>query len=90
VGASKQGIDLFKNYRSSIVEVPDITSFLFGLKKSLLTLCICPYSQQGYELPSRLNQPMRLASLQRFREKRKERNYDKKIRYSVRKEVAQR
>jgi hypothetical protein len=45
---------------------------------------------KGYELPSRLNQPMRLASLQRFREKRKERNYDKKIRYSVRKEVAQR
>ncbi|GAQ80842.1 GATA transcription factor [Klebsormidium nitens] len=45
---------------------------------------------KGYDLPSRLNQPMRLASLQRFREKRKERNYDKKIRYSVRKEVAQR
>ncbi|KAJ7952052.1 GATA transcription factor [Quillaja saponaria] len=32
--------------------------------------------------------PQRLASLIRFREKRKERNFDKKIRYTVRKEVA--
>lgn len=31
----------------------------------------------------------RIASLMRFREKRKERCFDKKIRYSVRKEVAQ-
>ena len=36
----------------------------------------------------RLNYPHRVASLMRFREKRKERNFDKKIRYSVRKEVA--
>ncbi|XP_024395444.1 GATA transcription factor 28 isoform X2 [Physcomitrium patens] len=42
------------------------------------------------ELPSRMNMPQRLASLTRFREKRKERCYDKKIRYTVRKEVAQR
>ncbi|KAJ7962681.1 GATA transcription factor [Quillaja saponaria] len=32
--------------------------------------------------------PQRLASLIRFREKRKDRNFDKKIRYTVRKEVA--
>ncbi|KAJ0695217.1 putative transcription factor TIFY family [Helianthus annuus] len=32
--------------------------------------------------------PRRLASLMRFREKRKERNFEKKIRYTVRKEVA--
>ncbi|XP_020572684.1 GATA transcription factor 20-like [Phalaenopsis equestris] len=32
--------------------------------------------------------PHRVASLMRFREKRKERNFDKKIRYTVRKEVA--
>ncbi|KMZ70469.1 GATA transcription factor 25 [Zostera marina] len=38
----------------------------------------------------RSNYPQRVASLMRFREKRKERNFDKKIRYSVRKEVAQR
>ncbi|XP_024368635.1 GATA transcription factor 24 isoform X2 [Physcomitrium patens] len=42
------------------------------------------------DLPARMNMPQRLASLTRFREKRKERCYDKKIRYTVRKEVAQR
>lgn len=35
-------------------------------------------------------QPQRAASLNRFREKRKERCFDKKIRYNVRKEVAMR
>uniref|UniRef100_A0A0D3F0P8 CCT domain-containing protein n=1 Tax=Oryza barthii TaxID=65489 RepID=A0A0D3F0P8_9ORYZ len=35
-----------------------------------------------------MNFPHRMASLMRFREKRKERNFDKKIRYTVRKEVA--
>ncbi|KAG6529075.1 hypothetical protein ZIOFF_011269 [Zingiber officinale] len=34
--------------------------------------------------------PHRIASLMRFREKRKERNFEKKIRYTVRKEVASR
>lgn len=38
--------------------------------------------------PQKFNVPQRLASLLRFREKRKERNFDKKIRYAVRKEVA--
>ncbi|KAL6496879.1 hypothetical protein OROGR_028808 [Orobanche gracilis] len=38
--------------------------------------------------PQKLNVSQRLASLIRFREKRKERNFDKKIRYTVRKEVA--
>ncbi|KAL2655839.1 hypothetical protein AAZV13_04G087700 [Glycine max] len=38
----------------------------------------------------RSNLSRRIASLVRFREKRKERCFDKKIRYSVRKEVAQR
>ncbi|GAV61343.1 GATA domain-containing protein/tify domain-containing protein/CCT domain-containing protein [Cephalotus follicularis] len=38
--------------------------------------------------PQRLGVPQRLASLIRFREKRKERNFDKKVRYTVRKEVA--
>eukprot|EP01018_Ginkgo_biloba_P018824 Gb_05053 [translate_table: standard] len=40
------------------------------------------------DLPHRMNLPQRIASLTRFREKRKERCFDKKIRYSVRKEVA--
>ncbi|XVF74959.1 hypothetical protein PTKIN_Ptkin13bG0151100 [Pterospermum kingtungense] len=38
--------------------------------------------------PQQFSVPQRLASLLRFREKRKERNFDKKIRYTVRKEVA--
>ncbi|KAF5444227.1 hypothetical protein F2P56_036718 [Juglans regia] len=40
------------------------------------------------DFPGRSIQPQRAASLSRFREKRKERCFDKKIRYSVRKEVA--
>ncbi|PIN17682.1 hypothetical protein CDL12_09662 [Handroanthus impetiginosus] len=40
------------------------------------------------EYPGRSSQPQRAASLNRFREKRKERCFDKKIRYTVRKEVA--
>ncbi|XP_022896902.1 GATA transcription factor 24-like isoform X1 [Olea europaea var. sylvestris] len=48
-----------------------------------------PQNQRGLgEYPGRLNQPQRAASLNRFREKRKERCFDKKIRYTVRKEVA--
>lgn len=42
------------------------------------------------EAPKRSNISRRIASLVRFREKRKERCFDKKIRYSVRKEVAER
>ncbi|KAH9300499.1 hypothetical protein KI387_012082, partial [Taxus chinensis] len=50
-----------------------------------------PHYQKGLlDVSHRLNQPQRIASLTRFREKRKERCFDKKIRYSVRKEVAQR
>lgn len=40
------------------------------------------------DTPQRFSVPQRMASLIRFREKRKERNFDKKIRYTVRKEVA--
>ncbi|KAM0015137.1 putative transcription factor C2C2-GATA family [Helianthus debilis subsp. tardiflorus] len=40
------------------------------------------------EFPARSSQPQRAASLSRFREKRKERCFDKKIRYTIRKEVA--
>ncbi|XP_042508572.1 GATA transcription factor 24-like isoform X1 [Macadamia integrifolia] len=42
------------------------------------------------DAPRRTNLSRRFASLVRFREKRKERCFDKKIRYTVRKEVAQR
>ncbi|XP_031248520.1 GATA transcription factor 24-like isoform X2 [Pistacia vera] len=52
-----------------------------------------PYDQnnRGFgDTPKRSNLSRRIASLVRFREKRKERCFDKKIRYTVRKEVAQR
>ncbi|CAN0873505.1 GATA transcription factor 25 [Linum grandiflorum] len=50
-----------------------------------------PQSQRGtgMDYPDR-SQPHRAASLSRFRQKRKERCFDKKVRYSVRQEVAQR
>ncbi|XP_052189860.1 GATA transcription factor 24-like [Diospyros lotus] len=40
------------------------------------------------DYPLRCSQPQRAASLSRFRQKRKERCFDKKIRYNVRQEVA--
>ncbi|KAJ6939632.1 GATA transcription factor 24-like isoform X2 [Populus alba x Populus x berolinensis] len=48
------------------------------------------YCGSGCDTPKRSNLSRRIASLVRFREKRKERCFDKKIRYTVRKEVAQR
>lgn len=48
------------------------------------------YNRGVGDNPRRSNLSRRLASLVRFREKRKERCFDKKIRYTVRKEVAQR
>ncbi|XP_027355212.1 GATA transcription factor 25-like isoform X2 [Abrus precatorius] len=48
-----------------------------------------PQNQRGAtEYPARCSQPQRAASLSRFRQKRKERCFDKKVRYSVRQEVA--
>ncbi|XP_027771880.1 GATA transcription factor 24-like isoform X1 [Solanum pennellii] len=49
-----------------------------------------PFDNKVEDLPKQANLSKRFASLVRFREKRKERCFDKKIRYSVRKEVAQR
>lgn len=40
------------------------------------------------EYPAKCSLPHRAASLNRFRQKRKERCFDKKVRYSVRQEVA--
>ncbi|KAL2339978.1 hypothetical protein Fmac_007918 [Flemingia macrophylla] len=48
-----------------------------------------PQNQTGVmEYPVRCSLPHRAASLNRFREKRKERCFDKKVRYTVRQEVA--
>ncbi|KAL7227658.1 hypothetical protein ACSBR1_022515 [Camellia fascicularis] len=53
------------------------------------TVGVAPQNQRGLaDFPGRSSQPQRAASLNRFREKRKERCFDKKIRYNVRKEVA--
>ncbi|XAR53014.1 hypothetical protein NMG60_11021391 [Bertholletia excelsa] len=50
---------------------------------------VAPHNHRGLgDFPGKSSQPQRLASLSRFREKRKERCFEKKIRYSVRKEVA--
>lgn len=50
-----------------------------------------PFNQRGMnDFSGRSIPPQRAASLSRFREKRKERCFDKKIRYGVRKEVASR
>ncbi|XP_043712907.1 GATA transcription factor 24-like isoform X2 [Telopea speciosissima] len=47
-----------------------------------------PNQKSLVDYPRRSTLPQREASLHRFRAKRKERNFDKKIRYNVRKEVA--
>ncbi|KAM3342336.1 GATA transcription factor 19 isoform X2 [Capsicum galapagoense] len=49
-----------------------------------------PFDKKVEDLTKQANPSRRFASLVRFREKQKERCFDKKIRYSVRKEVAQR
>ncbi|XP_058221234.1 GATA transcription factor 24-like isoform X4 [Rhododendron vialii] len=50
---------------------------------------LCQRNQGVDDNPKHAKLSRRLASLVRFREKRKERCFDKKIRYTVRKEVAQ-
>ncbi|KAG1364496.1 GATA transcription factor 20 [Cocos nucifera] len=59
---------------------------LLGGREINTGLASGPSSSNPYN--KRSNFPQRVASLMRFREKRKERNFDKKIRYNVRKEVA--
>ncbi|XP_022951980.1 GATA transcription factor 25 isoform X2 [Cucurbita moschata] len=44
--------------------------------------------RNAVDFPGRSSQPQRAASLNRFRQKRKERCFDKKVRYGVRQEVA--
>ncbi|KAJ7958903.1 GATA transcription factor [Quillaja saponaria] len=50
---------------------------------------MAPQNQRGMmDYPGRCSHPQREASLNRFRQKRKERCFDKKVRYGVRQEVA--
>lgn len=60
---------------------------LLGGREISSSLATFP-STSNLSSKQRSNLPHRVASLMRFREKRKERNFDKKIRYVVRKEVA--
>ncbi|MCL7037456.1 hypothetical protein MKW94_026413 [Papaver nudicaule] len=55
-------------------------------------LTAAPQTQKGVvsDLPGRASQPQRAVALNKYRQKRKDRCFDKKIRYSVRKEVAER
>lgn len=55
---------------------------------SLFIFCQGGALVESGDIPQQSNIPQRVASLLRFREKRKERCYEKKIRYNVRKEVA--
>ncbi|XWS68216.1 hypothetical protein CRYUN_Cryun04dG0071800 [Craigia yunnanensis] len=61
----------------------------YEIPSAIPALGTVPVTQRGMvDFPGRSIQPQRAASLNRFREKRKERCFDKKIRYTVRKEVA--
>ncbi|GMI83750.1 ZIM LIKE 1, GATA TRANSCRIPTION FACTOR 24, ZIM-like 1 [Hibiscus trionum] len=61
----------------------------YEIPSGIPALGAVPFVQRGMgDFPGRSSQPHRAASLNRFREKRKERCFDKKIRYTVRKEVA--
>nr|GMD04775.1 GATA transcription factor 24-like [Ipomoea batatas] len=61
----------------------------YEVPSAIPTVGVPSQSQRGVgEYPGRLSQHQRAAFLDRFREKRKERCFDKKIRYTVRKEVA--
>ncbi|CAH1430013.1 unnamed protein product [Lactuca virosa] len=61
----------------------------YEVPTGVTSLGIPPQNQRDLaEFPARSSQSQRAASLIRFREKRKERCFDKKIRYTVRKEVA--
>ncbi|OMO85252.1 Zinc finger, GATA-type [Corchorus capsularis] len=61
----------------------------YEIPSGIPALGTVPVTQRGLgDFPGKSIQPQRAASLNRFREKRKERCFDKKIRYTVRKEVA--
>ncbi|XP_022744765.1 GATA transcription factor 24-like isoform X2 [Durio zibethinus] len=61
----------------------------YEIPSGIPALGTVPVTQRGMgDFPGRSIQPQRVASLNRFREKRKERCFEKKIRYTVRKEVA--
>lgn len=72
-------------------KVQSVFLLLGGSELTSGSQCVAmsPQNQTGAaEYPVRCSLPQRAASLSRFRQKRKERCFDKKVRYSVRQEVA--
>ncbi|KAM0933750.1 putative transcription factor TIFY family [Dioscorea sansibarensis] len=68
---------------------PDkVQAVLLLLGGKEITGGLSPPGSSSHLINKRSNFPHRVASLMRFREKRKGRNFEKKIRYTVRKEVA--
>ncbi|XP_061345733.1 GATA transcription factor 25-like [Gastrolobium bilobum] len=89
------------SFRGQVYDFPSVTPD--KVQAVLLLLGGCELSSAGsasvdtvpqqnqrgsMEYPARCSQPQRAASLIRFRQKRKERCFDKKVRYGVRQEVA--
>ena len=74
--------------------IPCTTCLLIQLNRLLFFLYILMFSnymsQSAGDASQGLKVSRRIASLERFREKRKERCFEKKVRYTCRKEVAQR
>ncbi|TKY74424.1 GATA transcription factor 25 [Spatholobus suberectus] len=70
-------------------KVQAVLLLLGGSELTSGSQCVEPQNQRGVvEYPARCSLPQRAASLSRFRQKRKERCFDKKVRYGVRQEVA--
>uniref|UniRef100_A0A5B7BXD2 Putative GATA transcription factor 25 n=1 Tax=Davidia involucrata TaxID=16924 RepID=A0A5B7BXD2_DAVIN len=87
------------SFRGQVYMFDSVTTDKVQAVLLLLGGCELSSAAQGAELayqnqrglldyPVRCSQPQRAASLSRFRQKRKERCFDKKIRYNVRQEVA--
>ncbi|KAK4804686.1 hypothetical protein SAY86_004503 [Trapa natans] len=96
---SEQSSQLTLSFRGQLYEFADVTPRKVHAALLLLGGCELPSGTQGVEIaqdnhrdvsdfPTRCSQPQRVASLNRFRQKKKDRCFDKKIRYNVRQEVA--
>ncbi|KAK6156756.1 hypothetical protein DH2020_011004 [Rehmannia glutinosa] len=90
-GAGEGGADQLTLSFQGEVYVQAVLLLLGGYEvpTGIPTPGMTPQNQRNLgDYPARSSQPQRAASLNRFREKRKERCFEKKIRYTVRKEVA--
>ncbi|XP_030542685.1 GATA transcription factor 24 isoform X2 [Rhodamnia argentea] len=102
VGAPSRTSELTLSFEGEVYVFPAVTHEKVQAVLLLLGEHDIPTAVPTFEVPyvqstmdvvdtsKRSNLSRRIASLVRFREKRKERCFDKKIRYTVRKEVAQR